>query len=418
MASAANFKILSATSQGVITWTNANANGICTIESLPKLALGASNIWQIGSNYFTSNSVGQAVLPLNATNRYFRVVSADISGNNALGYSNLLQSYGRIQTIAGTGYGGTDGVNYWKTSFEGGYATNAALSRPHNAVGDTNGNVFIVDKDSHSVLKVTPDGKIYTIAGTHSGGYNGDGPAQAKTLQLYQPNGLFIKNSILYVMDTGNAKIRRIDTNGVMTTMFTVSSGISKGRGLWVNDTETMVVFGDGIYLKSWDPTNKVVTLNSSFNELGNIFGTDSENIIASDRGANQVWKVDIHGKNAGTRTLKYGSGKSLAFVDGASAVTNSLYGVRGVFKFPTDQGYLLALHEGSQIIYVDSNDIGHIFVNGMVGAHSGDGQWFHSAGYKISEARSVTMDPQGNILIVENDYGYVRRIEFKRLNP
>ena len=100
-------------------------------------------------------------------NNFFRLLAADISTNTAAGYTNLLNSYGLLHTIAGNGFGGIDGVNYWQPGFEGGYATNAALSRPHIAVADTAGNVFIADKNSHSVLKVTPDGRIHTVAGTH-----------------------------------------------------------------------------------------------------------------------------------------------------------------------------------------------------------------------------------------------------------
>jgi hypothetical protein len=59
------------------------------------------------------------------------------------------------------------------------------------------------------------------------------------------------------------------------------------------------------------------------------------------------------------------------------------------------------------------------VFVAGRAGgAHSGDGAWFNSPGFKVSEVRSVTMDHDGNILIVENDFGYVRRIRFHRLMP
>jgi len=91
---------------------------------------------------------------------------------------------------------------------------------------------------------------------------------------------------------------------------------------------------------------------------------------------------------------------------------------VRGVWFLPTG-GYLLGTHEGSQIWYVDARDIIHLFVDGQAGnIHSGDGEYFHSPGFKIGEVRSVTLDSQGNILITENDFGYVRRIDFQRLLP
>jgi hypothetical protein len=104
--------------------------------------------------------------------------------------------------------------------------------------------------------------------------------------------------------------------------------------------------------------------------------------------------------------------------VDGTLALTNGLYGVRGIWYLP-NRGYLLALHEGSKILYVDPAGVVHIFVDGQGGpSHAGDGQWFYAPGYKIAEARSVSMDHRGNILIVENDAGYVRMIDFSRLTP
>ena len=80
--------------------------------------------------------------------------------------------------------------------------------------------------------------------------------------------------------------------------------------------------------------------------------------------------------------------------------------------------GYLLGTDNGCQVLYVDPAGILHVFVNGQVGYHTGDGQWFYSPGYKVSEVRSVTLDAQGNIFIVEDDFGYVRRVDFLRLTP
>jgi hypothetical protein len=75
--------------------------------------------------------------------------------NTPLAYTNLTQSYGLLHTIAGSGAdAGVDGVNYWQTNFEGGYATNAALSRPHFAVADNAGNIFIVENDIGYVRKI------------------------------------------------------------------------------------------------------------------------------------------------------------------------------------------------------------------------------------------------------------------------
>ena len=89
-----------------------------------------------------------------------------------------------------------------------------------------------------------------------------------------------------------------------------------------------------------------------------------------------------------------------------------------GVLSLANVCGYFLGTHEGSQVLYVDPAGIIHVFVNGAIGAHAGDGQWFYTPGYKVSEPRAVTLDPQGNLLITESDSGYVRRVEFMRLSP
>ena len=39
---------------------------------------------------------------------------------NPAGFTNLTRAYGKLTTVAGNGYGGVDGVNYWQSGFEGG----------------------------------------------------------------------------------------------------------------------------------------------------------------------------------------------------------------------------------------------------------------------------------------------------------
>ena len=414
---AADFRINSSDHQGNITWTNAFPCGVCTVEAATTLTNRGGPAWGSQQNYFTTNSTGQGQLLLGSSNQFFRLLATDISTNTAAGYTNLLDSYGLLHTIAGTGFGGVDGVNYWQPGFEGGYATNAALSRPHFAMADATGNVFIADKNSHSILKVTLDGRIHTVAGTHAAGNGPDYLSNATAVQLNSPNGLWVRgDGTVYVLDTDNGKIRGLDSNGMMLTLVTVAGGITTGRGVWVKDDESLAFFASGSDMKKWTPSGGVETLNASFNELGTFIVDPHGDIIAADRGANKVYFLDVTGGKAGSRNVLFGDGNTNSVVEGTLAKTNSLYGVRSVWPFPTG-GYLLATHEGRQLLYVDPAGIIHVFVNGSYGGfHSGDGEWFHSPGFKISEARAASMDSKGNILITENDLGYVRRIDFVRL--
>lgn len=410
-----NFRMASWDQNGLISWTNAFPSGVCTVES----ASTPEGPWSPLVCSFTTNSVGQVALPLPPYNIFYRLLAVDVSAANPGGFDNLTASYGVLRTLAGNGYGGVDGVNYWHASFEGGFATNAALSRPHMALADPSGNLFIVDKNSHSVLEITPDGRIHTVAGTHVSGNGPDISTLGTNVALSFPNGLWVGgDGVVYILDTGNNKVRWLNTNGVMTTLCTDNNGISTGRGLWVRDDRTLVYFSDGQYLRMWSNPGGFKNVNKvTFNELGNFIVAPSGDLIVTDRGAGVVYLLPTSGVRAGYPTLLFGNGTTNNVVEGMPAATSGLNEVRGVWPVPTG-GYLLGTDQGSQVLYVDPAGLLHILVNGQPGYHSGDGQWFHAPGYKVSEVRSITMDPQGNLLIVENDLGYVRRVDFLRLAP
>ena len=408
---AADLQISAFTRGGNISWTNAFVNGVCTIES----GSAPSGPWTPERNFFTTNSAGQSTLPLSSGNGYYRLLAVDISTNTPLAFDNLVNSYGILETIAGKGEFGLDGLNNWLPDYEGGPATNANLSRPHFAMGDDAGNIFIADKDSHSILKVTPDGNIHTVAGTHVGGFNGDGPAAGSSLQLNLPNGEWVRgDGTVYILDTGNGKVRRLGTNGIMSTLFTVSGGINTGRGLWVKDDESLVYFASATALKKWTPAGGARTVNNSFVELGNLLVDPAGQLVVTDRGANRVYRVS----SDGSFTAIAGNGNTSGGGDGFPALQTGLAGVRGVWFLPNG-GYLLGTHTGSQVWYVDAMGLIRLFVDGLTGdVHSGDGEFFHSPGHKIGEVRSISVDARGDVLITENDYGYVRRIRFLRLQP
>lgn len=410
--SAAPFGISAFTRSGQISWTNAFLAGVCNVQTAPT----ATGPWAPLTNVFTTNAVGQVTLPTSASNVMVRLLASDVSATNEGGFANLTQSYGRIHTIAGNGDGHTDGVNYWQSSFEGEFATNAALSRPHFAQADAAGNIFIADKDSHSILKITPDGRIHTAAGTHSLGNGPDTATVATNVALNYPNGLWVGgDGSVYVLDTENGKVRWLATNGLLTTLFTYSGGFGGGRGLWVRDDRALAYFVEGNDIRRWSATAGFKKINNNnFTDPGTLLVRTDGNLLVTDRGANQVYLLNVA---TGNHSVLFGDGAINTVIDGTSVLSNSLWGVRGIWPVPTG-GYLLATHEGSQILYVDPANILHVLVDGYAGFHYGDGEWFYTPGWKVSEPRSVTMDAQGNILIVESDYGFLRQVDFQRLTP
>jgi hypothetical protein len=400
---------------GTLAWTNATVPGVSTVE----VATALSNIWSPTQNAFSITSTGSVIVPVDATNKFFRLRMVDVPAT-AQGFTNLIQAYGFMETLCGDGVGRQDNVNYWQPQFEGGVAAYASLSRPHYAMADRAGNIYIADKNSHSVLRVSTNGTVHTHAGTHTAGYNGAGPMAATNMQLNLPNALWVRSDgVVYVLDTENAIVRRVNTNGTAITMFDAkndtSTGLGGGRCLWVKDDETLAYFGNGDRIRKWTPSGGLQTLRGGFTELGTFCVEASGSLIVADRVANRVWRIQADG----TGVIIAGNGTTTGGGDGSPALSTGIYGPRGVWSVPTG-GYLLLLHDGAQLWYVDSANIMHLLVNGLGGngfVHAGDGQYFYDPNqYMIGEGRSVSMDYAGNIIICESDYGFIRRIRFQRM--
>jgi hypothetical protein len=124
---------------------------------------------------------------------------------------------GIISTIAGNGTNGYSG--------DGGQATAAELNGPDQMACDAIGNLYIGDNSNHRVRKITTAGIISTIAGNGTFGFSGDG-GQATAAELYFPN--FITLDVagnIYIDDSNNNRIRKINTAGVISTFAGGGSG-------------------------------------------------------------------------------------------------------------------------------------------------------------------------------------------------
>jgi len=111
----------------------------------------------------------------------------------------------KTQVIAGNGQRGYAG--------DGGAAINASLNMPHEIRFDKKGNLYIVERDSHTVRKVDmKNGTISTVAGTGVAGFSGDG-GPATNAQLRSPHSIaFDQEGNLFICDVGNHRIRRVDS--------------------------------------------------------------------------------------------------------------------------------------------------------------------------------------------------------------
>jgi uncharacterized protein (TIGR03437 family) len=160
----------------------------------------------------TAGFGGDGVLGTSASLNNPNGVAVDATGNVYISDQincriRMVDTSGRITTFAGaTHYAGDQGQ-----------ATIALLHQPQHAIKDPAGNLYISDTYNHAIRKVDTSGKITTIAGTGTCGHTGDqGPAVSATL-CYPAALALDSNRNLYVADSGNYVVRRIDSGGQIT---------------------------------------------------------------------------------------------------------------------------------------------------------------------------------------------------------
>ena len=144
---------------------------------------------------------------------------------------------GIITTVAG------GGINAY--SGDGGPAANASLNFPAGLAVDAGTNLFIADAFNHRIRKVNPNGLITTVAGDGAYAFSGDGgPATNASLAL--PLGVTVDaGGNLFIGDTDNHRVRKVNPNGLITTV--AGDGTNGYSGDGGPATDARLNYPDGV---------------------------------------------------------------------------------------------------------------------------------------------------------------------------
>ena len=169
------------------------------------------------------------------------VYIADFNGQRI----RKVDASGRISTFAGVGVSGFAGDN--------GPAVQARFAQPMGIALGPDGTLYVADRDNHRIRKIDSYGTITTIAGNGTAAFSGDGGPAAQA-QLSFPTGVFVGPNGIYVADWGNARIRRIDPQGIMSTVAGNGViGFSGDRGPAVaaalNEPRNVIVVGGFLFI-------------------------------------------------------------------------------------------------------------------------------------------------------------------------
>jgi len=236
---------------------------------------------------------------------------------------------GIIKTVAGSGTAGTSG--------DGGAATAAQMGSPYGVAVDATGSFYVCDALNGVIRKVTSAGTISLLAGTGVRGFAGDGAA-ATLAQLNLPTGITVDSTgVVYFSDTLNNRIRKIGTDGIISTV--VGTGDASFRGDGGQATSAAINHPEGVTLDS----------------VGNLYIADTYN--------HRIRKVDT----SGVITTVAGNGNNTFSGDAGPATLASLNYPKGV-----------SVGASSDIFIADTfnSRIRQVAENGRIFTIAGNGQY------------------------------------------
>jgi trimeric autotransporter adhesin len=298
-------------------------------------------------------------------------VAVDTSGNLYIADSgnNVIREVttdGSIATFAGNGlasYSGDSGTSSAATP------TQAGLHDPLDVAVGPNGTIYIVDT-GNSFVRAVSGGAINYVAGSGSVGFAGDGGSAIATttntgpgVALYGPLAIsFDSAGNYYLADSGNARIRKIDTKGIITTV--------AGNG-------TIGFAGDGSAAAS-----------ANLNQPSGVAVDKQGNIYIADTGNARIRKIS----SSGTISTVAGNGMVSYSGDGGSATAAQLNGPLGV----------AADNSGNLYIADSQNGVVRIVKKGSIAS---------AGGGTLVIPRGVATDAAGNAYVADAQDNRVRKI-------
>ncbi len=270
--------------------------------------------------------------------------------------------YRKVSTYAGTG----------RMAFADGKPDQSCFANLMGIAIDDIGNLYIADSHNNRIRKISTDGNVMTLAGS---GREGSSDGKAETASFFYPTGVAVdKNGNVYVSDTHNNLIRKISSDGIVSTF--------AGRR-----AKSLDIPADTSFVGFDNPTGIAVDAD------GNVYVSDSENEV--------IRKISISGK--------------VTNLAGSIGEPGSTDGVKSSASFYLPWGIAV---DSSGYVYVSdsyNNLIRKISPDGLVTTLAGkrskgslDGQ---GAAASFLHPTGIAVDRKGNLYIADSGNHKIRKL-------
>ncbi|HEX7125838.1 MAG TPA: RHS repeat-associated core domain-containing protein [Thermodesulfobacteriota bacterium] len=144
---------------------------------------------------------------------------------------------GQLTAVAGTGVAGFSG--------DGGPAVAAMLNAPHGVAVGPDGSLYLADTHNHRIRRIDRDGIIRTVVGTGVEAYGGDGGPATQAQIGRVPSLAVAADGTLYLADLFNHRVRRVGPDGVITTL--AGTGLAGYTGDGIPAAQTRLWHPEGV---------------------------------------------------------------------------------------------------------------------------------------------------------------------------
>ncbi|HIW34650.1 MAG TPA: copper amine oxidase [Candidatus Paenibacillus intestinavium] len=270
----------------------------------------------------------------------------------------------------------------------------AMYQSPGGLAMDAQGQIYVADTDNHSIRLITKEGTVTTIAGSWE---PGDQDGQGSAAGFYYPSDVAVDSQgNVYVADTLNHLIRKIDKKGNVTTLNKASDRIVE---YFPGVLEYGGDFADGSLAEAM------------FNEPTGLAIDDQDNLYVSDKGNQRIRYIDF-----ATNTVSTVAGNGIydsdelymegAYVDGAVSVAR-LSSPAGITV--TQSGVVLVADTLNHVIRAIHN--GNVTTVAGIGEEYGFADGVLSAA-ALNEPTDVIELANGNIAITDSSNNRIRVIQ------